>query len=72
MLKVDHEIIQRQMAHSFGDKIRCYYDNSQMLTERKDFMVTLCDALVKQDLTTYKSDRVSKVLLPQPFEVRLR
>ena len=22
VLKVDHEIIQRQMAHSFGDKIR--------------------------------------------------
>ena len=31
VLKVDHEIIQRQMAHSFGDKIRGYYDKSQML-----------------------------------------
>ena len=52
VLKVDHEIIQRQMAHSFGDKIRGYYDKSQMLTERKDFMISWCDALVEQGLIT--------------------
>ena len=52
VLKVDHEIIQRQMAHSFGDKIRGYYDKSQMLTERKDFMIAWCDALVEQGLIT--------------------
>ena len=28
VLKVDHEIIQRQMAHIFGDKIRGSYDKS--------------------------------------------
>lgn len=26
-LKVDHEIIQRQMSHTFGDKIDSSYDN---------------------------------------------
>ncbi len=52
VLKVDHEIIQRQMAHSFGDKIRGYYDKSQMLTERKDFMIAWCDALMEQGLIT--------------------
>ena len=52
VLKVYPEIIQRQMAHSFGDKIRGYYDKSQMLTERKDFMIAWCDALVEQDLIT--------------------
>ena len=27
VLKVDHEIIQRQMAHAVGDKIRQAYDH---------------------------------------------
>ena len=52
VLKVDHEIIQRQMAHSFGDKIRGHYDKSQMLDERRDFMIQWCDALVDQGLIT--------------------
>ena len=39
VLKVDHEIIQRQMAHTFGDKICGCYDKSQMMEERRDFMV---------------------------------
>ena len=52
VLKVDHEIIQRQMAHSFGDKIRGYYDKSQMLDERREFMIAWCDALVEQGLIT--------------------
>ena len=52
ILKVDHEIIQRQMAHSFGDKIRGYYDKSQMMKERREFMVAWCDALVEQGLIT--------------------
>ena len=52
ILKVDHEIIQRQMAHSFGDKIRGNYDKSQMLDERRDFMIQWCDALVEQGLIT--------------------
>ena len=52
VLKVDHEIIQRQMAHSFGDKIRVHYDKSQMLDERREFMVQWCDSLVEQGLIT--------------------
>ena len=52
VLKVDHEIIQRQIAHSFGDKIRGYYDKSQMLDERREFMIQWCDALVEQGLIT--------------------
>ena len=52
VLKVDHEIIQRQMAHSFGDKIRGYYDKSQMMKERREFMVAWSDALVEQGLIT--------------------
>ena len=52
VLKVDHEIIQRQMAHTFGDKIRGSYDKSQMMEERRDFMVVWSDALVEQGLQT--------------------
>ena len=39
VLKVDHEIIRRQMAHTFGNKIRGSYDKSQMMEERCDFTV---------------------------------
>ena len=52
VLKVDHEIIQRQMAHTFGDKIRGSYDKSQMMEERRDFIVTWSDAQVEQGLIT--------------------
>ena len=52
LLKVDHEIIQRQMAHTFGDKIRGSYDKSQMMEERRDFMDAWSDALVEQGLIT--------------------
>ncbi len=52
VLKVDHEIIQRQMAHTFGDKIRGSYDKSQMMEERREFMVVWSDALVEQGLIT--------------------
>ena len=49
VLKVDHEIIQRQMAHTFGDKIRCFYEKSRMMVmdERRDFMVAWSDALLE-------------------------
>ena len=50
VLKVDHEIIQRQMAHTFGDKVRGSYDMSQMIKERREFMVAWSDALVEQGL----------------------
>ena len=52
VLKVDHEILQRQMAHSFGDKIRGHYDKSQMLDESREFMIQWCDVLVEQGLIT--------------------
>lgn len=45
------EIIQRQMAHVVGDKIRQAYDRSQMLEERRKFMIAWCDALLSQGLT---------------------
>jgi integrase len=45
------EVIQRQMAHAIGDKIRQAYDRSQMLEERRKFMVAWCDALLAQGLT---------------------
>jgi len=44
------EVIQRQMAHAIGDKIRQAYDRSQMLEERRRFMVSWCDALLAQGL----------------------
>jgi integrase len=44
------EVIQRQMAHAIGDKIRQAYDRSQMLEERRKFMVAWCDALLAQGL----------------------
>ena len=44
------EVIQRQMAHAIGDKIRQAYDRSQMLEERRRFMVAWCDALLAQGL----------------------
>ena len=31
VLKVDQEIIQRQMSHTYGEKIRGSYDNSRMM-----------------------------------------
>jgi len=42
------EVIQRQMAHAIEDKIRQAYDRSQMIEERRRFMVAWCDALLAQ------------------------
>lgn len=44
------EVIQRQMAHVIGDKVRQAYDRSQFLEERRRFMVAWCDALLSQGL----------------------
>ncbi len=44
------EIIQRQMAHAVGDKVRQAYDKSQALKERRAFMDVWCDALVSHGL----------------------
>lgn len=50
VLKFPAEVIQRQMAHVVGDKVRQAYDQSQMLDERRKFMVSWCDALLAQGL----------------------
>ena len=44
------ELIQRQMAHAIGDKVRQAYDQSQMLNERSKFMIAWCDALLSQGM----------------------
>lgn len=50
VLGFDAEIIQRQLSHSIGDKIRMAYDRSMMLDERRRFMVAWCNALIKQGM----------------------
>lgn len=49
-LKVSHDIIQRQMGHLIGDKVRKAYDNSLMLEERRDFLEKWCGLLTKSGL----------------------
>ena len=44
------DLIQRQMAHALGDKVRQSYDQSQLLDERKEFMVAWCDALLERGM----------------------
>jgi len=44
------ELIQRQLSHSIGDKVRQAYDRSEMLNERRKFMVSWCDALLAQGM----------------------
>ena len=46
VLKTPYEIIQRQLAHAVGNKIRQAYDKSQMLEERRDFMNKWCGELL--------------------------
>ena len=46
------EVIQRQMAHAIGDKVRQAYDRSQLINERRRFMIAWCDALLSQGLKT--------------------
>ena len=50
VLKVSHEIIQRQMGHLIGDKVRKAYDYSLMLDERRSFMTEWSRLLVDQGL----------------------
>ncbi len=50
VLKFPAEVIQRQMDHAVGNKVRQAYDRSQMLDERWDFMRAWCDALINQGL----------------------
>lgn len=50
VLKFSAEVIQRQMDHAVGDKVRQAYDKSQLLDERWQFMRAWCDALLDQGL----------------------
>ena len=50
VLGFSHEVIQRQMDHVIGDKVRQAYDRSQFLPERREFMESWCSALVTQGL----------------------
>jgi len=52
VLGFESEIIQRQMAHIVGDKVRQAYDRSKFFEERRAFMVAWCDALTSQGLVT--------------------
>lgn len=49
-LKVSHEIIQRQMGHLIGDKVRKAYDNALMLEERREFLERWSQLLVEEGL----------------------
>ena len=50
VLKAPHDIIQRQMGHLIGDKVRKAYDKSLMLEERREFLEQWCALLVKKGL----------------------
>ena len=50
ILGFDWEVIDRCLAHAFGDKVRSSYDDSTLLDERRKFMTAWCDALVAQGL----------------------
>ena len=52
VLNFSPDVIQRQMAHAIGDKVRQAYDRAQFMKERKKFMISWCDALVEQGLIT--------------------
>lgn len=51
-LRLPAEVIQRQMAHSFGAKIRGHCDKSKMLDERSEFMIQWCAALAELRLNS--------------------
>jgi integrase len=44
------ELIQRQLSHAIGDKVRQSYDDSTLLEERRKFMISWCDALLAQGM----------------------
>ena len=50
VLGFSSELIQRQLAHAIGDKVRQAYDRSEFIEERKKFMVAWCDALLQQGM----------------------
>ena len=50
ILGINYEIIQRQMGHLLGDKVRKAYDNSLMLKERKKYLEEWGNLLVQTGL----------------------
>ncbi|MAC71198.1 MAG: integrase [Gammaproteobacteria bacterium] len=50
VLKFDAELIQRQMSHAIGDKVRQAYDKAQFIEERKEFMLSWDKALAEQGM----------------------
>ena len=52
VLGFDSDIIQRQLAHAIGHKVRQAYDRSQFWEERKKFMIAWCDVLTAEGLIT--------------------
>ena len=48
--KGTHDVIQRQMGHLIGDKVRKAYDKSLILEERREFLEQWCALLVKKGL----------------------
>ena len=50
VLKENSDIIQRQMCHLLGDKVRRAYDESLMLEERKRYLEKWCNLLVDKGL----------------------
>ena len=48
--QVPSEVIQRQLSHTIGDKIGQAYDSSQMLDERRGFMIAWSDAMLEKKL----------------------
>ena len=45
VLKIDHKIIKRPIAHSIGDKIRDSHDKSQIMEDRRECMAASSNAL---------------------------
>ena len=54
VLKAPHDIIQRQMGHLIGDKVRKAYDKSLMLEERREFLEKWCSLLAPKGFKAYK------------------
>ena len=45
-----HDLIQRQMGHEIGDKVRKAYDRSKQLSQRFEFLSTWCNSLASMGL----------------------
>ena len=59
VLKAPHVIIQRQMGHLIGDKVRKAYDKSLMLEERREFLEQWCKLLVKNGLKIWRHKKAA-------------